>query len=147
MDATTYIGGTIALVMATPATFNQAGYEALTFVELGKVINASELGDEAEDISFNLLKSGRTSHLNGVKNNGATVTFVYDRDDAGYALVKANANGNTLASIEITDPDGDVTYFQCVLANLRDATRDASSVKAKTVELRVTTDTVLVEGS
>ena len=143
-----FIGSTLKLVSGSPTTEDQAGYEALTTVELGKVVSIGELGDEAEDIAFNLLKPGRRTHVNGVKDLGdIPVTIEYDRGDAGQVLVRAANNGNTTHSFEIEDSDGDVYFFQAIVANLKDLERSASQYKGATFVMRGQSGITKVDGS
>lgn len=132
-----YIGSTLSLVSGTPATEDQAGYELLTFVEVGKVVSVGEVRDSSEDINFNLLKSGRTTHVNGAKDMGEIeVVIEYDSADAGYALLVAANNGNTSHSFRIQDTDSNDRYFYGLVANLGDPAREASAYKGKLFTIR-----------
>ena len=55
MAAKGALGTTLGIVKAAPATFNEAGYEALTFVEAEEVVNIGEFGREVQR------RSGRQS--------------------------------------------------------------------------------------
>ena len=61
-----YIGSTLGIVAGVPATEDVAGYGAQTHIEVGKVISIGEIGDTSEDITFDLLKTGRRTRVNGV---------------------------------------------------------------------------------
>lgn len=143
-----YIGSTLGVVASTPASEDQSGYEALSFTNVGKVISISELGDTSEDITFDLLQTGRRSHVSGVKDLGeVAVAIEYDRDDAGLTILEAANNGNTTHSFRVTDTDGDDYYFQGVVANLRDNERTASGYKGMTFVIRGQTGVTKVDGS
>lgn len=143
-----FIGSTLGVVAATPATEDQAGYEALTFVAIGKVISIGEVGDESEDITFDLLQTGRRSRVNGVKDLGEIpVSLEYDRSDAGLTIVEAGADGNTTHSFHISDTDGDDYYFQGLLANLKTMERTASQYKGMNFVMRGQTGVTKVDGS
>lgn len=142
-----YIGSTLSMVSGSPATEDQAGYEALTFVEVGKIISIGELGDISEDIAFDLLKPGRRSHVSGVKDLGEIPILIeYDRDDAGLTLVEAANNGNTTHSFVVADTDGDDYYFQGLVANLRDTERTANTYKGASFVIRGQTGVTKVDG-
>jgi len=148
MASISYIGSTLNMVAGTPATEDQSGYEALSYVEIGKVVSFGPLGDTSEDISFTLLKTGRTKHVNGAKDLGeVAVTVEFDRADSGMTLLEAANNSNTNQSFKVTDTDGDDHYFQGIIANLTDPERTASTYKGKNFVVRGNTAIVLVDGS
>ena len=143
-----FIGTTLSVIAATPSTEDQSGYEALSWTEVGRVISIGELGDTSEDIAFDLLKPGRRSHVNGVKDLGEIpVTIDYQRTDAGLTILEAAANGNTTHSFRVTDTDGDDYYFQGLVANLRDLERTANQYKGMTFIIRGQTGITKVDGT
>lgn len=144
----TFIGSTLSVVASTPAAEDESGYTALSFTEIGKVISIGELGDTSEDVTFDLLKTGRRSHVNGVKDLGEIpVAIEYDRSDAGLTILEAANNGNTTHSFRVTDTDGDDYYFQGLIANLRDNERTASGYKGQSFVIRGQTGIVKVDGA
>lgn len=143
-----YIGSTLAVVAAEPSAEDQSGYEALSFSTIGRVVSIGELGDQSEDIAFDLLQPGRRSHVNGVKDLGEIpVTIEYNRSDAGLTILEAAANGNTTHSFRVTDTDGDDYYFQGLVANLRDFERTANQYKGLTFIIRGQTGVTKVDGA
>ena len=143
-----FIGSTLSIVSGSPATEDASGYEALSYVEVGLVVSFGELGDESEDIAFDLLKPGRKTHVNGVKDLGEIpVTIEYARADAGQVIVRAAANGNTTHSFVVTDSDGDDYYFQGLIANLKDLERTASRYKGANFVIRGQTGVTKVDGA
>lgn len=142
---TTSIGGTLHVVAAEPATENAAGYEALTFVEIGEVVSIGAIGDTSEDVTVTKLKDGRTEHFNGAKDGGSVpVTCVRETGDAGQAIVESGANTNTTHSFKIVDPDGTAFYFYGRLANVQTPERTASTYEGLTFEMRRNSGTVKV---
>lgn len=132
-----FIGSTLSVSAATPATEDQTGYEALTFTEVGKVVSIGEIGDEAEDIAFNLLKPGRTTHVNGVKDVGdVPVTIEYDVADAGQVILTAGNNTNTTHSFKIVDTDGEDWYVQGLIANKKMMARESNQYKGENFVMR-----------
>lgn len=132
-----FIGSTLSLISGIPVTEDAAGYGAQAHVELGKVVSIGELGDESEDIAFDLLKPGRKTHVNGVKDLGEIpVTIEYDLTDAGQIILRTANNGNVTHSFMLKDADGDVYYFQGLIANLKDLERTASQYKGANFVIR-----------
>ena len=135
--AISFIGGTLSVSAAKPATEDASGYGALTWTEVGKVVTIGELGDTAEDITFDLLKTGRRVHVNGVKDVGdVPVTVEYDSSDAGQTIIKNGNNSNTVHSFRITDPDGENWYFYGLIANRSISQREANQYKGLTFVMR-----------
>lgn len=134
------IGATFSLVAGVPATYDEAGYEALSFVELDGVVSLPELGDTTEQISVNALATGRTAYANGVKNFPPfVIPYIFSKTDAGQILARAGANTNTLYSIQIEDNDGERMWITGYLANLMDTARDVTTYRGQSVEFRPTT--------
>jgi len=141
----TYVGSTLSAFAGAPATEDMSGYTALTLVEVGKILTIGEIGDTSEDVSFDLLKPGRKSHVNGVKDLGEiAVTVEVDNTDTGQTLIRDNANNNTTISFGVTDADGEDVYFQGVIANYRDNERTPNSFKGASFTIRGQTGTVRV---
>lgn len=135
--STSYVGSTLSVVASTPAAEDQSGYEALSYTEVGKVISIGEIGDTSEDINFDLLKPGRRSHVNGVKDLGEiSVVIELDNTDAGLTIIQAANNSNTTHSFVVTDSDGEDVYFQGLVANLRDSERTANTYKGASFVIR-----------
>lgn len=143
-----YIGTCLYIAVGSPATEDETGYDALTWVEVGKIVSIGELGDESEDIAFDLLKPGRRTHVSGVKDLGEIpVTIEYDREDAGQDIVRTANNTNVTHSFRIDDPDGDEIFFQGLVANIKFLERVANQYKGFNMVIRGQTGTTTVEGS
>lgn len=134
------IGATLSVAVGTPATEDQSGYEALSFTEIENVISIGEFGDTAEDVTFNLLKLGRTSHVNGVKDLGEIpVSCAFDAaNKVGIELVNSNKNSNTVLTWKIVDNAGVTSYFQGRAANFRKTEKTASSYEGRNFVIRGT---------
>lgn len=143
MALITYIGAAVAVVAATPATIDAAGFGALTWsATVGRITEWGEVGDTSEDVTETTL-AGRTYHANGSLDGGSVAfTILIDGSDAGQTILKAKNNTNDEVSVRITDPDGQIAYFHGKVANLRDRARNASTMKGMSGEFRVNSATV-----
>lgn len=140
-----FVGTTLAVTSGSPGTETSSAYEAMSpaLTPVGKVVDISEIGDQSNDIAFDLLQPGRTSHVNGAKDMGEiTVTCEYDATDAGQDLIRAAANTNTTHSFRVTDSDGADRYWQGLVANVRDLARNSNQWKGFTFVIRSQTGTV-----
>lgn len=105
-----------SLSAAEPATQDQAGYDALTYTEVGELTNVPAFGASVAVIESNPLKTGVTEKYKGFKNYGS-VSFDMDLDDAdaGQQLLIEGADGANDAvrySHKLLYPNGEVRYFQ-----------------------------------
>lgn len=141
-----YIGAAFAIVASTPATYDSAGYAALSWTaSIGEVVSWGGTGDSHEDITVTEVTGGRTKHINGAKDGGAIpFTIKYAVADAGQVIMRTNNGTNTAVSVRITDPDGKIEYSTGVLANIKQMNREAGQYKGFSGEFRVNSVTVTV---
>jgi hypothetical protein len=90
MTVKTSAGSTIAISAATPATFNAAGYGALTFTTIGEVTDLGEFGRDYALVTHNPIATRGTVKRKGSFNEGTMdMKLGLDTDDAGQILAKA----------------------------------------------------------
>ena len=116
MTVNTSLGITIAVTASAPATEDEAGYEALTYTNIGEVVNIGEIGPSAAVVNHDALDKGYTQKFKGQINYGA-MPLQLDRDisDAGQVILKAGADGAnkyTVHTWRVTHPAGLVQYFR-----------------------------------
>ena len=121
MALNTFIGSTVLISASTPSTLNEAGFEGLTYTEIGQLMETTDIGDEINLIPVPLLKEGRDHDLIGGRK-GLTVdlTIAYDKDDAGQNLLKANSGSQTLHTLALYDGHASTTsrwFVTCLLAD------------------------------
>ena len=109
----TSAGTTLGLVADAPATEDEAGYSALTFVSVGEITDLGEFGREYSEVTHNPLGERRTQKLKGSFNDGS-ITLQMGRvpSDAGQALIQTALDDDADYSFEVTLQDGTVQYFQ-----------------------------------
>lgn len=136
-----FCGTALAVVVATPATIDTAGFAALSWTAtLTGLVDISELGDTSQDIPIPYLTTGRFGHVNGAVDAGeVTITYAWETSDAAQVILRNNQNTNTQLSFRVTDPDGRITYFSGVVANVRDVARNNTAYKGQTAVVRVRT--------
>lgn len=108
-------GATVAITTSTtpPATFNAAGYGALSYTDLGCLSSIGEFGDVSSEVTFDCIGTGRTLKLKGQRDAGnMELTVALDDTTGGFdALHAAQENDST----------GDF-YFKVTLPNKQNAT-------------------------
>lgn len=116
MSVNTSLGITIAVTTSAPATEDEAGYEALTYTNIGEVVNIGEIGPSAAVVNHDAIDKGYTQKFKGQINYGSMpLQLGRDIDDAGQIILKAGADGAakyTVHTWKVTHPVGLVQYFR-----------------------------------
>lgn len=110
------IGTTVAIATGVPATFTEAGYEAMTWVNVVGLVSVGAMGDENETISVPDLTAGRIRMLKGAAT-GSTIQMAFRAPLAGEVVtgqtnIRAAANVTTGGeySIRVMDAGGNSDY-------------------------------------
>lgn len=141
MASSTVAGTKIYISAANPATFDVAGYVALTYTEIGNIDDAGEHGRTYNEVSFNPIGSRGTEKYKGSFNEGnKTLSLAYDSADTGIALVKTALDSDADYSFKVTYPSGDSDYFQAKVMTLSKATGGVDTMFMASVELAITTN-------
>jgi len=111
-------GITFAISAGVPATFDAAGYGALTFTDVGEIQDYSEFGGGwSNSTNKDASKRGVQKKKSSFDPGGFNLGMKLDTDDAGQILMKTAKNDATgIYAAEFTAPNGDVYYCQ-VLVN------------------------------
>jgi len=108
-------GTTYAISAGEPATYDQAGFAALTFTDVAEVTDMGEYGASFEVVSHNPLATRRTVKRKGTVNDGAmSLQLGRDPSDAGQAILIAGVDGagiDVVHSHKVTLQDGTIQYF------------------------------------
>lgn len=143
MGKFTSTGVTIGLVASPPATNDEAGYAALTYVTIGETTNIPQFGPTVAVVESNPLETGITEKYKGFINNGSTsVDFDIDPDDAGQQLIDDGAIGaskNVRHSFKVAYSSGDVRYFQGKIFSDSETPGSANSMVTGTAQIEIET--------
>jgi hypothetical protein len=114
MPVSTAAGTCLAVSIAAPATWNTAGFGALTWTTVGELESLPEFIIEHAQANFTSLCTGKTSVLKGSENPiSGDVSVGMDRDDAGQTMMTAARKSKTqVLSARISEPNGDIVYFR-----------------------------------
>ncbi len=134
-------GSTLSLSAGIPATFNVAGYTALTWTAVGEITDLGEFGREFNLITHNPLGSRGTVKLKGSFNEGSiSVSLALDTDDAGQILAKAAALSDNDYSVKIITQNGDDFYMQVKVMSFKVQVGSVDSVTSATMTMEITTN-------
>lgn len=122
---------------AAPATFDEAGYEALTFTEVKEVTTIPAYGPTRQVVNHEPLATGVTEKYGGFINYGSvTVDGAYDSADAGQDILRTNVlSATAMLSIKIEYQDGSVDYTYGKVFTATKAPGSANSTVAASFQI------------
>ena len=148
MSFITSTGTLIAVVVGEPATLDQAGFSALTYVNAGEVTNISEYGATAQVVTHEPLATGVTQKAKGFINNGSvTLQMARDSADAGQLIFAAGVTGlnkNAEHSFRVRYQDGSIDYFTGKIFSYTKNPAGANSVVGSSVQIEINSNIVEV---
>lgn len=138
--------GTRFYVCATlPATYNQAGYEALSWTEIGEVTDGGSFGKTWQVTNHNPIATGETFKFKTTSDNGdVTLQMARIPSDAGQTILRAANNSTASYAIKCTIQDGTDMYFAAKVTSYTTEVGSGASILAASVGLAITTDIVEV---
>ena len=115
-DIFSSVGTLVAVAAADPATYDAAGFGALTYLSCGEVAEVPSFGAEAALATHTPLKTGIVAKRRGSINYGSlTLTMAYSDADTGQAALKTAGDAipgvDSTVSVKITLKNGDIQYF------------------------------------
>jgi len=139
-------GAGLLVCLTLPATNNAAGYEALTFVEVGEITGISgDIGRVYDEIEVNNLRQRRKEKRKGAFSEGApSITTNYAPGDDGQIAMATALEMDTNVSICIELSDGTAKYAQGLVLSAPFTIGDLSSVVSGTYNIALNTAIVTV---
>lgn len=148
MTVKTSTGTLLSVVKGQPATYNEAGYSALSFVEVGEVTDIPEYGPTTTTVTHEPLATGITQKLKGFIDYGSvSLGLGYDTTDAGQAILSEGVDGTGQFdehSFMIEYSDGEVDYFTAQIFSCTKNPSTSNSVVASTVSIEINTSITTV---
>lgn len=124
---------------------NQAGYEALTWVEIGKLVTLPQVGFEANVVTQNYVNTDFSSDAKGFINGTASEVMVgRDPDDAGQIILRTAASSRYRYAFKREYADAvagftaTTTYFRALVSSQLDAGGGGEEFDNETFGIKVT---------
>lgn len=134
-------GVQFAVSAALPATYDAAGYAALTYTDVGEVLSIGEFGGSADEVQSQPLATGVTEFFRGfIQYGNPSLGLERDSTDAGQAILKDHFDGaqkGAAFSAKVTLPDGEVVYLDVRAFSYNVNVGSANSMIGSTANLRV----------
>ncbi|MDG4650115.1 hypothetical protein P6F26_16830 [Roseibacterium sp. SDUM158017] len=141
-------GVIVEVSAADPATFDKAGYNALTYTAVGGFDNIGEIGDGYEAQAFDSITDGRIPYRGILDAGEIDANMADDVTDAGQVILKAAfdaAKGATeeVISMRVRDQSGNYTACQIMVVTWRRAFGGANDIIRRAAQLRIIPGTVV----
>jgi hypothetical protein len=140
----TSAGTTVSVSAAAPATYDQVGFEALTFTEIADVSDAGEIGREYASVTFQSLGTRGTQKRKGSFNEGAmTMTLGRVPGDAGQTLLIAGRDSDLSYSFKVVLQDTTVMFYSAQIMKYTTNIGSSDQITGASVTLEI--DGAIVE--
>jgi len=139
MAVRTTAGSTFKVSATAPATYDAAGYAALTWTAVGEITDLGEFGREYTLVTHNPINTRITQKFKGSYNEGKmSLKLGLDTDDAGQVLMKAGSTSDAARFFEVTDQKGDKYYFPAMVMTWKVGLASVDSITAASCDLELT---------
>lgn len=143
--AMTSAGTMIEISAGTAASYDETGFKALTWTEIGEVSDLGEFGREYNIVKFNPLKDRRTVKRKGSYDDGTVqIQMAKVISDAGQIIINEAIDSDASYSIKITLQDGTIFYFTAQVASHTNNVGNVDQITASSVNLEIDNDILVV---
>lgn len=140
MGVQTVAGSKIGISKPLPATFNKAGYAALTFADIGEITNGGSHGRTYAAVNHSPIGSRGTQKFKGSFNEGQkTIQLAVDAEDPGQVVVKEALDDDADYAFSVTYQDGSIDYFLAKVMSWSKSTESVDSMYSASISLELST--------
>lgn len=133
-------GAVVSVSAGIPATYDSAGFAALSWSVLGEVTSLPDSGEEYADIPVQVIgdSAGGTDHYVGVQDQPeSTISYVRDISDAGQVILAAASGSTTATACKIVYSNSEIEYFQMLVFSFRRMGGEANAVRMGQAKIRI----------
>lgn len=114
MGSSTAAGTKLAISAASPATFDAAGYAAITYTTVNGIEKLGTFGAVTAEVEFKPLDGPVETHKGSTNYGTLQPSLAHDELDAGQTLLRTacEPDNNGLYSVKITLATGGIRYSQ-----------------------------------
>lgn len=145
MTSMTSAGSSLEVSATLPATYDQAGFEALTFTNIGEITSVGEYGRTYEKVTHNPLDKRNTVKRKGNYDEGAlSMQMARDPSDAGQAILITARDDDASYAFKVTLQDGTVNYFTGQVMSYTTNVGSGNQITGSSVSIEIDNDVVEV---
>jgi len=145
----TTLGTVLSVVSGVPATFTEAGYEALTYVAVGEVGDLGEFGGTREVVTFTPVSTGIVAKRPGSINYGQmSLQIGRDAADVGQIALQSALDGaesGNVHSFELVDRNGDKLFYTGIVSSFTYNAGSANTIFGGSCTVDLTSKPLAVE--
>lgn len=102
----------VSTTATDPATYDAAGYAALTYAEVGEITDLGTLASEYAITEHNPIGDRNLQKLKGTRDNGSQdLTLGFDHGDVGQFIMQAALLSDSNYHFKILLKSGDIIYY------------------------------------
>jgi len=120
-DVFTTLGTVLSVVAGVPATYDDTGYEDLTYAAVGEVGDLGEFGGTREVVTFTPVDTGIVAKRPGSIDYGQmSLQIARDAADTGQVALQSALDGaeaGNVHSFELVDRNGDTLFFTGIVSS------------------------------
>jgi len=138
-------GSTLAITASLPAAVTATGFGALTFTDVGEIVNMGEFGAEYETVTHTPLSDSVVYKFKGAVNYGALeLSMGRVVDDAGQVVLLEALDSSSDYSFEVTLADGSIAYFRGKVMSYRTGLGENNSITSASTRIEITSPIITV---
>ena len=134
----TFADSVISISAGIAASYDAAGFAALTFTEVGELVSVGSRGRTYTDVSYKTLAQRGTLHKKGSYDEPETPLEIgVDRADAGQILLKAASDSDNNYAFKVAYSNGEIDYFQGLVFSYVTNGGDSDTMRMVTANVRI----------
>jgi hypothetical protein len=136
------VGTTVSVAIADPATYDAAGFAALSWAVCGQLTELPSFGHEAALATHTPLATGIVNKRRGSVNYGSiALNMAVSALDSGQAILKtageANPGVDSSVSVRVALINGQVQYFTAQVMSFKTNVGGADAITMAEVQLEI----------
>lgn len=148
-DIVSSVGTVVSVANASPATYDAAGFAALSWSACGELAELPAFGAEAALATHTPLKTGIVAKRRGSLNYGSVaLTMALSDDDLGQGVLQAAAEAaagqDAQVAVKVALVNGEIQYFTAQVMSYRTNVGNADAITMAEVTLEIDNSIVKV---
>ena len=148
-DVFTTLGTVLSVVAGVPATYDDTGYEDLTYAAVGEVGDLGEFGGTREVVTFTPVDTGIVAKRPGSIDYGQmSLQIARDAADTGQVALQSALDGaesGNVHSFELVDRNGDTLFYTGIVSSFTYNAGSANTMFGGSCTINLTSKPLAVE--